>query len=61
MKIRNENDLMTDAAALGPSQMGQTLKSVTSYNEPGLPAPPAGWNKKLGYINTDAGPGTCCG
>lgn len=38
---------MTDANALGPSQMGIVLKSATTYNEPGLPKPPAGWGRQL--------------
>ena len=52
--IRNKNDIMTDAAALGPSQTGRTLKSVTTYTEPGLPPPPAGWNRKLGIYDTES-------
>ena len=58
MNIRNPNDVMTDDVALGPSQMGQKLKSMTTYSEPGLPSPPAGWNRNLG-INPKYAPDTC--
>lgn len=50
--IRNKNDIMTDASALGPSQNAPVLKTATSYNEPGLPKPPAGWGKKLSSMGS---------
>ena len=58
VNIRNQNDIMTDERALGPSRMGQKLKSATTYTEAGLPAPPAGWNRNLGLIPKLA-PDTC--
>lgn len=48
MNIRNSNDITTDAVALGPSQMGDVVSTPTSYNKPGLPKPPGGWNRNLG-------------
>lgn len=30
----------------------KVITSTTEYNEPGLPKPPAGWGKKIGF--TDA-------
>lgn len=60
MNIRNPNDIMTDAVALGPSQMGDAISSFSSYNKPGLPKPPAGWGKVIGLKDTfdsdDEGP-----
>lgn len=44
MNIKNPND-PTDPQALGPSGGMKTIKTTTSYNEPGLPTPPAGWGK----------------
>ena len=54
MNIRNQNDILTDASALGPTQMGRKLKTITTYTEPGLPKPPAGWNRKLGIYDTES-------
>lgn len=48
MNIRMQNDVMTDAAALGPSQMGDVISTPTTYNKPGLPKPPGGWHRVLG-------------
>lgn len=48
MNIKNLND-PTTPAALGPYVIVPPLKTATSYNEPGLPTPPAGWGKVLGY------------
>lgn len=42
MNIKNLND-PTDPQALGPSGGMKVIKTPTSYNEPGLPTPPAGW------------------
>ncbi len=45
---RNPNDIMTDDKALGP--MGPMVVQKTmegTYNEPGLPKPPAGYGKVL--------------
>lgn len=56
MKIRNENDITTADAYLGPTQMGKVNKTATTYNEPGLPKPPGGWGKKLGFTGFDEGP-----
>lgn len=39
----------TDDAAIGPSQTIAPTKTATSYSEPGLPSPPAGWGKVIGY------------
>ena len=45
---RNPNDIMTDEAALGPMGPMVTIKTADgTYNEPGLPTPPAGYGKKL--------------
>ena len=52
--IRNENDINTADAYLGPTQMGRKLKTITTYTEPGLPKPPAGWNRKLGIYDTES-------
>jgi len=59
MKIRNQNDIMTDEAAMGPSQMGRPLKSATTYVQEGLPPPPAGWGKKLGLGAEPCSPDAC--
>lgn len=59
INIRNKNDIMTDDAALGPSQMGVALKSATTYNQPGLPKPPGGWGKKLGFGDEPRSPDAC--
>lgn len=48
MSIKNPND-PTEGIALGPSVIVTPNKTATSYNEPGLPRPPAGWGKVLGY------------
>lgn len=57
--IKNPND-PTDPQALGPSGGIKTIKTPTSYNEPGLPTPPAGWGKVVGFKDTvdndDEGP-----
>lgn len=47
-KFRNPNDIMTDDVALGPGQIIPPTKTATSYSQPGLPKPPAGWNRVLG-------------
>lgn len=47
----------TDAIAVGPSKMVAPTKTATSYNEPGLPTPPAGWGRNIG-TDSEAGPGT---
>lgn len=36
----------TDAAARVAVKITPPLKTPTSYNEPGLPTPPAGWGKQ---------------
>ena len=58
--IRLQNDIMTDDIALGPSQMAPVTKSATTYNQPGLPKPPAGWGRVIGFKDTfdsdDEGP-----
>lgn len=41
----NPNDF-TDKSAMVPIKV-VTMKTATSYNEPGLPTPPAGWGRKL--------------
>lgn len=46
--IKNLND-PTDPSAMGPQGGYVQIKSQTSYNEPGLPPPPAGWGVQLGY------------
>lgn len=40
----------TDPAAMAPITL-VPMKSTTSYNEPGLPTPPAGWGRKLGVTD----------
>lgn len=39
----------SDPAAFEPISKQVVIKSTTAYNEPGLPKPPAGWGKVLGY------------
>jgi len=60
VNIRNQNDIMTDAIALGPQGCFVQMKSSTSYNETGLPPPPAGWGRVIGFTdsvdNDDEGP-----
>lgn len=62
INIRNKNDILTDASAIGPTSPLKVIKSQTSYNEPGLPTPPEGWGRKLGIYDTEsaeiAGPDT---
>lgn len=53
MKIRNENDITTADEYLGPTKMGKVNKTATTYNEPGLPKPPAGWGKQLGISDSE--------
>lgn len=57
--IRNPND-PTDDAAMGPSGPIVVLQSQTEYHRPGLPKPPAGWGKVIGFIDSvdgdDEGP-----
>lgn len=43
MKITNLNE-MSDASAISPHQFGDTISTATTYNKPGLPKPPGGWN-----------------
>lgn len=38
----------SDPIALGKCVEVPPIKTTTSYNEPGLPTPPAGWGKTLG-------------
>lgn len=60
INIRNPND-NTDASAMGPSGGMHVMKTATSYSEPGLPKPPAGWGRKLGVMDEDISeaPDTC--
>lgn len=51
--IRNKNDF-TDAAAMGPYKVVPPTKTASSYNEPGLPTPPEGWGKSLGFTPREA-------
>jgi len=43
MKITNLNE-MSDAGAISPHQFADTISTATTYNKPGLPKPPGGWN-----------------
>lgn len=51
MRMRND---FTDEAAMGPIKVVAPNKTATSYNEPGLPPPPAGWGKVLGVGEAQA-------
>ena len=59
INIKNPND-PSDAQALGPSGGMTVLKTATEYKEPGLPKPPAGWGKVVGFTDSvdgdDEGP-----
>ena len=59
MNIKNPND-PTDPSAMGPMGPMIVQKTSTSYNQPGLPKPPAGWGKVYGFVDTvdadDEGP-----
>lgn len=43
---------MTEAIVAEYGLPINVIKSTTEYNEPGLPTPPAGWGKVVGF--TDA-------
>jgi hypothetical protein len=60
MNIRNLND-NSDDIALGPVGPMVVQKSADGvYNSPGMPAPPAGWGRVVGFTdpvdNDDEGP-----
>ena len=59
INIKNPND-NTDPEALGPSGGMHVIKTATQYNEPGLPTPPAGWGRVVGFTDSvdgdDEGP-----
>lgn len=55
MNIRNKNDILTDASAMGPTSALKVIKSQTAYNEPGLPTPPKGWGRKLSITDSERG------
>lgn len=59
MYPRNPNDF-TDDKAMASVTVVAPAKTATSYNEPGLPSPPAGYGKQLGYMPAHA-PDTSCG
>jgi hypothetical protein len=51
----------SDAIALGPNGPVTVIKSMEGqYNEPGLPKPPAGYGRVIGFVDSvdgdDAGP-----
>jgi len=50
----------SDQKAMEPYQILTPCKTTTSYNEPGLPKPPAGWGRVVGFTDSvdgdDAGP-----
>ena len=58
MKL-NLND-PSDMKAMEPYVLGTVTKTATSYNQPGLPKPPAGWGKVIGFTDSvdgdDEGP-----
>lgn len=45
MKFRNENE-QTDQFIAG-IEVAPVIKTADSYNNPGMPTPPAGWGRKL--------------
>lgn len=45
MKITNLNE-MSDPEAISPHKFADVISTETSYNKPGLPKPPGGWNVK---------------
>lgn len=50
----------SDQSAMEPYKVVPPSKTATSYNEPGLPPPPAGWGKVVTMVDTvdsdDEGP-----
>lgn len=61
MKYNYKNPLeVSDDRALAQCIQTPPIKTTTSYNEPGLPKPPAGWGKVVGFKDSvdgdDEGP-----